>query len=304
MKGYIGNTDFQWYDFLRQQGGLEEVNFWQPSGQRGFHAIPSGAPFFFRLKVPHNAIAGYGYLSRHEVAPSSVAWESFGVANGAPDFATMRRRIQKYRRAKEGHEDYEIGCLMVLRPVFFPESAWVREPADWSPNIVQGKTIDLASPEGTRIWSECRMRAGEPATMGEAIPSERFGSPQVILPRLGQASFRIAVLQAYERACAVTTEHSLPTLDAAHIRPYADGGEHLVSNGLLLRSDIHRLFDKGYVTVTPDLRFEVSRRLKDDFNNGKSYYSLQGSAIHIPSGTADRPDLAMLSWHNSNRFLG
>jgi len=111
-------------------------------------------------------------------------------------------------------------------------------------------------------------------------------------------------MQAYERACAVTTEHSLPTLDAAHIRPYAEGGEHMVSNGLLLRSDIHRLFDKGYVTVTPELRFEVSRRLKDDFNNGKSYYSLQGSAIHIPSGATDRPDPTMLSWHNTERFLG
>jgi hypothetical protein len=41
-----------------------------------------------------------------------------------------------------------------------------------------------------------------------------------------------------------------------------------VSNGLLLRSDIHRLFDKGYVTVTPDHHFEVSRRLKDDFETG------------------------------------
>ena len=134
--------------------------------------------------------------------------------------------------------------------------------------------------------------------------AERFGTPQLFLPRLGQGSFRIAVMQAYERACAVTTEHSLPTLDAAHIKPYSDGGEHMVSNGLLLRSDIHRLFDKGYVTVTQDLRFEVSRRLKEDFHNGKSYYSLQGSEIHVPSGNADRPDTAMLSWHNRNRFRG
>ena len=55
---------------------------------------------------------------------------------------------------------------------------------------------------------------------------------------------RFAVTSAYQSACAVTMEHSLPVLDAAHIRPYSDGGEHEVSNGLLLRSDIHRLFDK------------------------------------------------------------
>ena len=304
MKGYIGNTDFQWYDFLRRQTDLEEVNFWQPSGKRGFYAIPPGAPFFFRLKVPHNAIAGFGYLSRHEIAPASVAWDSFGLANGAPDFSTMRRRIEHYRRTQSSHEDYEIGCLMVLRPVFFPESSWIREPADWSPNIVQGKTIDLASQEGARILSECLSRSGIRAMQEPAAAGERFGAPQLVPPRLGQASFRIAVVQAYKRSCAVTTEHSLPALDAAHIRPYADGGEHLVSNGLLLRSDIHRLFDRGYVTVTEDLRFEVSRRLREDFHNGKSYYTLQGSSIHVPNGSLDKPDATMLSWHNQNRFLG
>jgi len=47
---------------------------------------------------------------------------------------------------------------------------------------------------------------------------------------------------------------------------------HEVSNGLLLRSDIHRLFDAGYVTVTPDYEFKVSGRLREDFNNGETYY--------------------------------
>jgi putative restriction endonuclease len=74
-----------------------------------------------------------------------------------------------------------------------------------------------------------------------------------VRPRLGQGTFRIATIQAYERACAVTGEHSLPALEAAHIRPFAEGGTHDVSNGLLLRADLHRLFDRGYVTVTPKL---------------------------------------------------
>jgi predicted restriction endonuclease len=67
----------------------------------------------------------------------------------------------------------------------------------------------------------------------------------------------VAVTDAYGRSCAVTREHSLPVLEAAHIRPCAQAGAHDVRNGLLLRSDLHRLFDIGYVTVTPDLRLEV-----------------------------------------------
>ena len=90
---------------------------------------------------------------------------------------------------------------------------------------------------------------------------------------LGQGIFRVSVLDACDRACAVTGEHSLPVLEAAHIMPYADGGTHDVTNGLLLRSDIHRLFDLGYVTVTPEYRFKVSDALAEDFHNGRTYYA-------------------------------
>ena len=59
--------------------------------------------------------------------------------------------------------------------------------------------------------------------------------------------------------------HSLPALEAAQVRPYADGGAHALPNRLLLRADIHRFYDAGYVTVTPDYRFRVSHDLADDF---------------------------------------
>jgi putative restriction endonuclease len=86
----------------------------------------------------------------------------------------------------------------------------------------------------------------------------------------------LAVRDAYHGACAVTREHSLPALEAAHIQPYVKGGEHRVDNGLLLRSDLQRLYDRGYVTVTPDFVFRVGDSLRDDFKNGRSYYGLAG----------------------------
>jgi HNH endonuclease len=92
----------------------------------------------------------------------------------------------------------------------------------------------------------------------EALTAERAGRPMMIRPRLGQASFRLAVIGAYGGQCAETTEHSLPVIEAAHIRPWAAGGTHEVPNGLPLRRDLHRLFDLGYVTVRPDLAFAVS----------------------------------------------
>lgn len=103
--------------------------------------------------------------------------------------------------------------------------------------------------------------------------------------------------------CAVTREHSLPALEAAHIVPYAAGGQHEVPNGLLLRADIHRLFDRGYVTATPDYRFRVSPRLEDEFHNGRIYYQLEGTELWLPKDEADRPTREHLERHNDEVFL-
>jgi putative restriction endonuclease len=80
----------------------------------------------------------------------------------------------------------------------------------------------------------------------------------------------------------ITGERTLPALEAAHVKPFADGGAHDPTNGLLLRRDIHALFDSGYVTVTPNLRFHVSRRIKEEFENGRHYYQLHGEPIAAP----------------------
>jgi putative restriction endonuclease len=107
----------------------------------------------------------------------------------------------------------------------------------------------------------------------------------------------------YDRKCAITQERTRPALEATHIRPYGEGSAHEASNGLLLRRDVHSLFDARYVTVTPDPRFEVSRRIREEFENGRHYYELNGQSIRTPSDPRQRPDSAALRWHNEFRFL-
>ncbi|MGH9366252.1 MAG: HNH endonuclease, partial [Thermoanaerobaculia bacterium] len=115
---------------------------------------------------------------------------------------------------------------------------------------------------------------------------------------------RVLITDTYERRCAVTQEKALPVLEAAHIRAVAHGGTHGIDNGLLLRSDIHRLFDSGYVTVTPDHQFHVSRKLKEDFENGEPYFPLDGHSIWLPSETTSRPRREFLEWHTDTVFKG
>jgi putative restriction endonuclease len=76
-----------------------------------------------------------------------------------------------------------------------------------------------------------------------------------------------------------------------------------VSNGLLLRSDLHKLFDAGYLTVTPDLHVEISGRIKEEYNNGREYYAMHGHSLAItPRSRLEMPDAAFLSWHNENVY--
>jgi len=311
-RGYIANTDFDWYrHFLLRDPPPEEVNFWRPSDTRAFRAVPVGAPFFFRLKRPHNAIAGYGFFARYETAPAWLAWRSFGDLNGVTSFPDMAARLHKYRKSvgatvTNHAEQYQIGCIMISRPVWFEERDWVADDAGWAGNIVNGKGIELLHGEGQRILSECLartwVRAPEIQTAKDGLA--RRGQPVLVEPRLGQGAFRIAVTKAYDEACAVSGEHSLPALEAAHVRPYADGGEHALANGLLLRADIHRLYDTGYVTVTPDYRFRVSGDLFEDFHNGREYERFAGRAITVPHALLDQPDRELLDWHGAEVFRG
>lgn len=132
---------------------------------------------------------------------------------------------------------------------------------------------------------------------------DRYGHPVLVRPRLGQGGFQIVVTDAYQRRCAITGEGTLPVLEAAHILPYSEHGPHELQNGLLLRSDFHKLFDKGLVTITADLNVEVSPKIREEWFNGKAYYRLHGHRLaNLPADPRHHPSRAYLEWHNEHRF--
>ncbi|MBW7933112.1 MAG: HNH endonuclease [Gemmatimonadaceae bacterium] len=306
---YLALTDPDWYAYLSSRHQLDEVNFWQPHGNQQFKAIPRGAPFFFKLRAPHKAIAGFGFFERFEVLPAWLAWQCFGQMNGAATFDEMVDRIVRLRHDDAPRTgDFNIGCIMIAAPVFFPEHAWVAPPNDWATTGIQkGKRYSTTEGEGQRILAECLERAARARYWNVdrvAEDSPRYGDPIPVRPRLGQGLFSVEVRAAYQGACAVTREHSAPVLEAAHIIPYAEGGPHAVHNGLLLRADLHKLLDLGYATVSTDYRFHVGERLREEYHNGRSYYALHGTALAVPAPPDARPSRAALEWHQRERFRG
>jgi putative restriction endonuclease len=242
----VAVTDGDWVATLQRQPKLTEVNFWAPSAAN-FRALQAGEMFLFKLHAPRNVIVGGGIFAYSNTLPCSLAWEAFREANGAQSAQEMRSRIARYRRADPADRtDFPVGCRILTQPFFFEERDWIPVPASWSRNIVSFKTYNTGTAEGLGLWETVNERLSHSFSSGLADESARFGEPHLIRPRLGQGAFRVLVTDIYRRRCAVTQERTLPAIEAARIRPYRDGGVHDARNGLLLRRDIHSLFDDHY----------------------------------------------------------
>jgi putative restriction endonuclease len=153
--------------------------------------------------------------------------------------------------------------------LFFTPDEFLDVPASFNPQNLSGSRIDLETTEGKELWSACLKRAESdqetPGRLPDTANYSRYGKPQLILPRIGQAAFRLAVLDAYAGKCAMTGESSAPAIEATHIRPWSRGGDHKRQNGLPLRRDLHRLFDLGYIAITPGRTLTVSPKLRAEF---------------------------------------
>ncbi len=173
MKYWVGVTDNDWFRFLRSTPGLDEVNFWQPSGRAPFNSLPEGTPFLFKVKAPHHHIAGGGFFLKFEKLPPRLAWNAFGQGNGAEDYAQMMGHIGKLRRNAAS----DIGCSILAAPFLWPEDEWIPMAKYFPSNIVTGKTFDSETSEGAELW---------------AMVEERLARS-----RRGQRTFQAAVSRRY-----------------------------------------------------------------------------------------------------------
>ena len=127
------------------------------------------------------------------------------------------------------------------------------------------------------------------------IEDARSRTLGLIVRRRGQPAFRKELLKAYGEMCAVTAFDSEHALEACHIMPYQGPDTNHVTNGLLLRSDIHTLFDFGMIAVdTTNMTLILSTGLRLS-----SYEDLSGKPLALPRDTAKRPSASALDQHRN-----
>lgn len=194
----------------------------------------------------------------------------------------------------------------MAEPFFWAEQDWISQPEDWAPSTQRGKGYDLRARIGRRLWTQVtdRLRGtivSEPKPASWLDLPGGYGDP-VHVSRAGNLPDRRR--RRVRPAVRCNAREGVSGAEAAHIRPFKEEPKHYVRNGLLLRSDVHKLFDAGYVTVTPDYRFEVSDHIHTDFDDGENYYELDETKLWVPKNFEHHPGREHLEWHNENRFRG
>lgn len=308
MNMYVGITDLDWYQNLHYSN-FQEINFWKPGAQQSMSILNEYDLFLFKLHSPNDFIVGGGFFLNYSVLPTSIAWDVFEKGNGTLSWNELLNKINKYKRLPQPEPDPVIGCITLTSPFFFDEIDWIPAPINWSKSIVQGKRYQTEDPIGKLLYQNILLKLrkqgfGLPA-LQEISTQNRYGMEQFIKPRLGQGAFKVLITEAYHKRCAITGEKTLPVLQAAHIKPYSFNGPHAIQNGMLLRQDIHTLFDRGFITIDPKYTVIVSSRIKDEYGNGKEYYAYHGKELLVlPDKTKQRPSLEYLNWHNQSVFIG
>lgn len=317
MKAFVGVTDRDWYSQLYASGPEhDEVNFWFPSAGTGFGAVQSGEFFVLKTHVERrfpelsNRLVGVGVFSGYARLRLSEAWQWFGTGNGVYSEIDLRDRIERYRRTPiERLADPEIGCVLLRDVLLFAPEKSLPSSQDFSANIVRGKTYDLDLLDRSHpvVWAVTKYLApGSNDLDLEAralVQQQTRGAARLVIPRVGQRAFRALVAEAYHHRCALTGDKVRPVLEAAHIVPVGTGGQHRIDNGVLLRSDMHTLFDRGYIGIDSRHNLRVSPALREQFGNGDWLYAREGTPITLPDRRAERPNPEYLDWHLSEVFV-
>ncbi|RYZ23846.1 MAG: HNH endonuclease [Chitinophagaceae bacterium] len=188
-------------------------------------------------------------------------------------------RSRKNWRSDSGHPRdrllrqgrYKATTYEVFRPAV--HGHW-----DLQPNA-NGKWEAIALPSTVlgRAQAEAQDQAFDHLPPLDSDHDARVWTMTAIAQRQGQGAFRAKILEAYGERCAITGCNAISVLEAAHILPYRGEHTHRVDNGLLLRSDIHTLFDLGLLWITPTHVVAIAPSLK-----GTEYEAMEGQDLRLP----------------------
>lgn len=270
----IADTHPQHWDIAKRHG------FWDMTK---FADISAGDTVYFWLTK--------GSLIGRTVATTSAApiteadqtpWEDSGVRSYTTRFHFQLVSDVPTAQPRWGELQSQTGVRAGLN--FGPQRVDDAAGEAWlASQFASTSGIDLSYPiDDTQVQLEALLQ------------DDRHIAERTIALRQGQPQFRRALVEAYGSQCAVTRCDVVEVLEAAHISPFLGQHTNVVANGLLLRADIHTLFDRHLLTVTPDLEVRVAPGLESG-----TYGPLDGARIKEARRPELGPSLEALQAHNT-----
>jgi HNH endonuclease len=173
------------------------------------------------------------------------------------------------------------------KPIFFPRYPFTRLPEQWPTTIPEDNSMSMEEIIDDLNNQMQQDSFFSPANLEEA----RQRIAEAINYRRGQTEFRDKLIEIYGGKCTITGCDAKEALEAAHIIPYRLDQNNDPENGLLLRADIHTLFDLGLLAINDsDMSVILSKEL-----NGTVYENLHGRRLRLPRRHKNVPNKSFLA---------
>ena len=229
--------------------------------------------------------------------PIMQGWYAQSDSSPTSHIPQIDRRLQE----RTSRESTTVGSEPRREPFLFdktPDANWYLTPNGWDyvldeiiPNL--GSDIEQKYGSSKKILQDPELLGSLVSNESDVVKLNYHLVSRTIKQRRGQPDFRRRLLSAYGGVCSVTGSNATEALEAAHITPVAHNGSMAISNGILMRADVHTLFDLGLLTINPKtMRVELSESLRNT-----DYAYLHDKKINLPKLESNFPSGGGLSIH-------
>lgn len=286
----ISPTDKNWFNFLKNNQYNSYVNFWTPTPWN-ISDLKEDNRLYFMLKSPIRKIGGFGEFVEYKNITAEAAWNEFGYKNGRESKVEFLKGIQTYidknseRFGKKALNafSYQIGCIILKNCQFWDEADY-KIPSDYNLEFAS-QVVKIKYYNQNDSFSETDYLNDNFSLVEEPRDSKKY----LINTRSGQSVFKGKVLRAYNNICCITGETIPELLEAAHIEKYKTKSSNHLQNGLLLRIDIHRLFDNNLIFIDKNYIIHISSYITDEY-----YKKFNGKKINLPNFEYEYPSIEAL----------
>ena len=273
----IAPTDYTWFETLRQNNLNSFVNFWTPTPWK-VKSLSKGSRLYFMLKSPIRKCAGFGNFLDYKEMSMNQAWIEFGRRNGCSSKEELRKKITLYleknsKQTLRNKDDYKIGCIILSNCEYWKDEEYLNVE-DFSISFPKEVVKLKYFKNDDLIKSSLSLPEKKDF---ELVFAKKEISETLITKREGQAQFKRRMLETYSNRCCISGEETPELLEAAHIQPYINSKSNHSQNGLLLRKDLHTLFDNGLLNISQLYKIRLSPQIKS-----KYYLDFEGKSLSLP----------------------